>query len=107
MDGRGSCAWRSSTATALSAAAAASGPWPSASTTATSVPVGKAFTTARSPVLVWPGNAREATAQSRSCVSIWTLTNPSPLLHGHGRALAGSGLHVELVHQPAGAREPQ
>src|SRR5947209_334847 len=99
----------SSVFTAVRAAVAASVPWPSPSTTATSTPVATGLTRCRSPDWAWPGSADEATPQSiRVEASTDALgIHAPPFLHRHGGPLPRIGEHLEVVHEAAGAGQPE
>src|SRR5256885_8283915 len=99
----------SSVVTAVRAAVAASAPWPSPSTTARSTPVATGFTRCKSPDWVWPGSADEATPQS---ITIEASTDAlgihaPPFFHRHGGPLPRIGDHLEVVHEAAGAGQPE
>src|ERR1051326_4408990 len=98
-----------SVCTAVRAAVAASAPWPSPSTTATSTPVATALTRCASPDWAWPGSADAATPQSsRAEASTEALgIHAPPFLHRHGGPLARIGDHLEVVHETAGAGQPE
>src|SRR2546421_418270 len=99
----------SSVATAVRAAVAASAPWPSPSTTASSTPVGTDLTRCRSPDCVWPGSADAATPQSiRGDASTDASgIHAPPFFHRHRGSLPRIGNHLEVVHEAAGAGQPE
>src|SRR5207247_7892314 len=91
------------------AAATATSPRPNPSTAATSTPRTTGITRWRSPDSASPASASVATPQS---IKGRTSTDASrmpaaPFLHRHGGPLPRCGHDVEVVHQAAGARQPE